>query len=140
MRPICAERRGHDTDISPSRSRCQAPAHWLAAAAADPLAGDGVGRALRGGVLAAATALEAHGAKAGDAHAHYARRIALAHATHLQTCASFYSVSRCAENFVTQIEKMRYHGRVLEAFALRFERSLALNAEPDAPILAEMAS
>ena len=111
-----------------------------AAAAGDPLAGDGVGRALRSGVLAAATALEADSDRSGDARVHYASRMAVAHATHLQACASFYSISRSAECFVTQIEKMRHHGRVLEAFASKFEQSLVLNADPNAPVLVKMAS
>ncbi|MGI9420767.1 MAG: NAD(P)/FAD-dependent oxidoreductase [Geminicoccaceae bacterium] len=109
-----------------------------AAAAGDPLAGDGVGRALRSGVLAAATALEAGTDRSGDARAHYASRISRAHATHLKSCALFYSASRCAGCFVKQIETMRHHGQLLEAFTSRFERSFVLNAVPDVPVLAEM--
>ncbi len=110
-----------------------------AAAAGDPLAGDGVGRALRSSVLAATTALEAYAGKGGAARAHSTGRIALAHATHLQACTSFYGTSRCAKRFATQIDLMKHHGQLLEAYAYRIERPLALDAKPGVPVLAEVA-
>lgn len=100
-----------------------------AASTGDPLAGEGVGRAVRGAVLAAATA-HAILINSEGSTAHYSARIARAHATHLAESASFYERSRCREAFHGQIRKMLEDASDLNAYADQHERSIVLVADP----------
>lgn len=77
-----------------------------AVASGDPISGDGVGRAIRGAVLATAVLLEDK-SKRQQALAHFASRLASAHRAHLEACASYYNAARCRKVFRVQIAKMR---------------------------------
>ena len=101
------------------------------AAGGDPLAGDGVGRAVRSAVLAAAVVLDAGRGRA-PAYDHYASRIAAAHAAHLSATASFYAVSNCANAFAPAINTMQEHARLLENDARRLGQPIKIVARSDA--------
>jgi flavin-dependent dehydrogenase len=101
------------------------------AAAGDPLAGDGVGRAVRSAILAAAVVLDASHRR-GAALSHYASRVAAAHAVHLRTTASFYADSICAVAFAPAIDSMRRHARLLDGYAMRLAQPVRVVARPNA--------
>lgn len=108
-----------------------------AASAGDPLAGEGVGRALRSAILAAATLLRAAEGDAARSFGFYAGRTALAHATHLRACSSFYEVARCHRAFLRQIAGMQHHVVLLEGFASSSLPPLHLVADGCLPTLVE---
>jgi flavin-dependent dehydrogenase len=106
-----------------------------AAATSDPLAGDGVGRALRSAILAVATCLRSAEGDGAIAFGHYATRIALAQVTHLRACADFYSTSRFAQTFSLQISAMRRHATEIEALTAHDKPCLRLDAWGVVPTL-----
>lgn len=108
------------------------------AAAGDPLAGDGVGRAVRSAVLAAAIVLDADLPSA-RSYGHYASRMAAAHATHLSAIASLYAVSKAADAFVEAIDAMREHARLLQNEARRLTQPIKVVARSDAVGLSRIA-
>lgn len=100
-------------------------------ATADPISGDGVGRAIRTAILAAAVLLDTE-CRREVALNHYVSRIASAHAAHLSATASFYADSICAQSFASDIGSMRRDARSLETFATSLAQPIRVDAQTNA--------
>ncbi|RVJ72535.1 hypothetical protein [Sinorhizobium medicae] len=106
------------------------------AAAGDPLAGDGVGRAVRSAVLAAAVLLGPRGSRKA-ALSHYAARVAAAHAVHLWAAANLYEQAACSAAFEGIVRLMRRDARFVNEYSLRQAGSLRLEAGTESLRLVE---
>lgn len=88
-----------------------------ATAAGDPLAGDGVGRALRTAVMAV-VALTDSGFTRTCTLNDYSHRLIEAHKTHLESSARYYAASRCRGMFARQTALALEHSQHLERLLL----------------------
>ncbi|HSK38667.1 MAG TPA: hypothetical protein VK943_02760 [Arenibaculum sp.] len=87
----------------------------------DPLSGDGIGSAMRSGILAAGVLVRRARTPAETPmlHAHYDRRLLTAFGAHLDRCAEFYAASRLADTWRDAIKEMEREGARIRELGAR---------------------